>query len=339
VASIWITRRQTSKGVERFDVRFEGPPVQRLDGTVRSRIHVGTFPSKREAETRARWARNEWAAGRIPDPDRIVAEQISRSGPLMRAVADDWLASRRAIAPLTRKNYARLLEHVVREFPGDPTVLTPLDVRHFIDDLMERYSPMSVGQVVAVLRMILDHAGVDPNPARHRTVELPAGSSGAVRMRIPSDAELVQIRAGIHQERYRRLLDFLEDSGVRISEACALRWDDVQADRIHVPGAKGPGGKVKWRWIDERLGGIRLLREEPGAGSVFGSTMPGFRNGLEMACDRVGVRRYSPHDLRHLHASRLMSSDSPRVAEIAARLGHANASMLIEVYTHVIVPG
>lgn len=337
MASIWIVPRFTSKGSPRFDVKFEGPPTLRLDGSYRTAIHVGTFKTLKLAESRRDWAEREWAAGRAPDPRRILLEQMPQHSRRMQTISDDWLESRRHIAPRTRVSYKRWADEIVRAFPGDPATVTPSDVRDWIGDLEgSNFKGGTIGLAVSVLAMLLDHADVEPNPVRHRSVKVPP--TGGPRIRLPSSAELANIRAAMKRDDYRRLLDFIEDTGCRISEACALRWDAVHADRILIPGVKGRGGAVKPRWIDEELHPIRLMRLDRGDGLVFGATVKGFTSALYAACDNAKVRRYSPHDLRHLHLSRLMQSTS-RHADVAARAGHANPKILISTYTHSVPPG
>jgi integrase len=51
------------------------------------------------------------------------------------------------------------------------------------------------------------------------------------------------------------------------------------------------------------------------------------------ACDAAGIERVTPHQLRHLHASALIDAGRP-LPEIAARLGHENPSVTMQVYAH-----
>ena len=55
---------------------------------------------------------------------------------------------------------------------------------------------------------------------------------------------------------------------------------------------------------------------------------------LEKYADKAGVHRIRLHDLRHSHASLLIHKNDP-VTAIAQRLGHKNAKITLEVYSHV----
>ena len=52
-------------------------------------------------------------------------------------------------------------------------------------------------------------------------------------------------------------------------------------------------------------------------------------------CDRAGVPRIRPYDLRHTSASLLLASGvHPKV--VAERLGHSNVTLTLTTYSHVL---
>lgn len=329
MASAWIVERRTKAGDARFHVKWEGPPVERLDGTVRSQLHLGAFATKREAKDRLGWARDEWAAGRVPDPKRIVAAFATK--PTVTRVGRDWLASRIDLADASLSQYRSRVDRIEADDIGSmPTnEVTPADVRAWIADLNDDFKPSTVAVFLHVLRMVLDHGGVQPNPARDRTVKLPRGYTKNQRIRLPTREQLAALRGALATDDQRRLLDFLEDTGARIAEACALDWKDVHADRILIRGTKR---STAVRIILNDTHPIRLLADEHGTGRVFAVTGGGMRNA--MTATKIGP--FSPHDLRHLHGSRLLHSGvSPAV--IAERLGHALPTLLAS-YAHVLPP-
>jgi integrase len=61
-----------------------------------------------------------------------------------------------------------------------------------------------------------------------------------------------------------------------------------------------------------------------------------FRNRVfRSACQAAGIAGLRFHDLRHTHASWLLSAGVP-VTAVSRRLGHANVSMTLDVYSHVM---
>jgi integrase len=61
------------------------------------------------------------------------------------------------------------------------------------------------------------------------------------------------------------------------------------------------------------------------------------RDAIGRACRSAGVPFYSPHDLRHRRGSLWHGQGMP-ARELAQRMGHTNASMSLDVYTHVMPP-
>jgi integrase len=61
------------------------------------------------------------------------------------------------------------------------------------------------------------------------------------------------------------------------------------------------------------------------------------RDSTMRACRAAGIPGYSPHDLRHRRGSLWHAGGMP-ARELAERMGHAKASMSLDVYTHVMAP-
>ncbi|MBT1191311.1 tyrosine-type recombinase/integrase [Rhodococcoides kroppenstedtii] len=169
------------------------------------------------------------------------------------------------------------------------------------------------------------------------------------------------------------LWTFIAYTGTRRSEALAVMWRDVDLDkgRVTIRRAldttqrdvvkltKSGGARVidldagttailrTWR---RTLGGLSIERAKPDA-FVFGTVREGRprspndvsrswrrRNDAaraELGADAVPAIRL--HDLRHTHASLLLALGVP-VKVVSERLGHASATITLDVYSHVM-PG
>jgi integrase len=57
---------------------------------------------------------------------------------------------------------------------------------------------------------------------------------------------------------------------------------------------------------------------------------------LRAACDRLELQRLTPHGLRHLSASLLLSQNVP-LPNVSRRLGHANSGITARIYGHAVV--
>jgi integrase len=63
--------------------------------------------------------------------------------------------------------------------------------------------------------------------------------------------------------------------------------------------------------------------------------MVAFRKGLELACRNAGIAHYGPHALRHRRCSLWLAHGFETVF-VKQWSGHSKASMLSDVYGHVI---
>jgi integrase len=133
-----------------------------------------------------------------------------------------------------------------------------------------------------------------------------------------------------------RLLAF---SGMRLREATALRWSDVDSSKklVGVPGTKTKSSRriipifpALGALFDEMH--VRRGEEGPEAKVARVSRCLG---ALESACEALGVARINHHDLRHLFATRCIESgvDIPTVSRW---LGHSDGGALaMKTYGHL----
>jgi integrase len=156
-------------------------------------------------------------------------------------------------------------------------------------------------------------------------------------------------------------------TGMRRSEACGLRWNDIDLrhgrltvarSHLSLPGASGErpsktrsarsvtldDGTVDalrtgWRTArqlnrfagvddDTRSAGYVFSFEVDGASAWRGDTVTAR---WERARRAAGIARVRLHDLRHWQATQLLDAGVP-VPTVAARLGHADGTMAMKIY-------
>jgi integrase len=158
----------------------------------------------------------------------------------------------------------------------------------------------------------------------------------------PSVAEVVAVMRGcphtLSGQRTRALILVLWRSGLRISEALALREPDLDERAHSIFVRNGKGGKSRligmdeWAWAELRP--WLAARQQLPYGTVFPVTIgataghqwspSGARSALRIAAARSGVRRrIHPHGFRHAHAVELAREGVP-IHLIQRQLGHAN---------------
>jgi integrase len=59
---------------------------------------------------------------------------------------------------------------------------------------------------------------------------------------------------------------------------------------------------------------------------------------MASACKAAEIPRFTPHGLRHQRATRWLHEGVPTKA-LAERVGHADAALTLNLYSHVLDPG
>src|SRR6266852_992548 len=294
--------------------------------------------------------------------DQTVAQYLER-----------WLADAvvHSVRPKTYLNYElcvrRLMPHVGRM---RLRALAPEHIQNALGKLLDRgLSARTVRQVHMVLRCSLKQAVL--------WRLLPTNPSDAVKppraerkeMRTLTEDEVHRLLAATLGTRHHSLWIFLVTTGVRLGEALAIRWADVdlaegratirralQRQRgvglVFVEPKSGRGRRTVSfpRETVEVLAQQRrdLDRERREAGErwqendlVFPSPVGRprdmtylsytFHRGLE----RAGLPRLRIHDLRHTAATHLMNRHvHPKVVQ--ELLGHSTIAITLDTYSHVM---
>jgi hypothetical protein len=198
MATLTITRRRAS-----FVVRY------RLGGRAYPVVHGGSFKTLREATQRKNLIAAEIAAGRNP-AEALGALSAPPTRRTFAAWAADFERSRVDVSPSTARSYGSHLLRLNPKFGDrDPAGITAGDVREWVAENMG-LKPASLRSYVATLRLILDHAGVEPNPARDKRVKLPRVEREEVA---PPSGEQVEAIFAHVPERRRLPLRVLEQTG------------------------------------------------------------------------------------------------------------------------------
>jgi len=149
-------------------------------------------------------------------------------------------------------------------------------------------------------------------------------------------------------ERNRMLLRLMLDTGLRLSEATALQWRDLDLTTGKMTVRQGKGSKDRVLWIaEESLTLLRNWRERQAqdvrglCGHVF-TTLDGgpvsaryVQQMVKRCAARADIKKsVHPHSLRHTFATDLYrETRSIRLTQKA--LGHANLATT-QIYTHVV---
>jgi hypothetical protein len=166
MASVWILARTARDGSKRHRVEY------RAGGREAPLKYGGSFRTRREALARKAFIVGELAALRMPD---LRLARREKGAETLREAAERWRESRVDVSPATATyqlsafNRARSL-HARRVDDIDPA-----DIAGLVAELAALgLARETIRKTITVLSMILDFAGVQPNPARDRMrVKLP----------------------------------------------------------------------------------------------------------------------------------------------------------------------
>ncbi len=147
---------------------------------------------------------------------------------------------------------------------------------------------------------------------------------------LPTDVDALVLAADLP---LRVLILLCAHGGLRISEALALQWRDVDLRTVTLRIRSGKGGAARTVHLSATLAdSLRELAGVAPAGAVIASayghgyrdpTVP--RQRLAALCDAYGVPYLGFHALRHAAGTRLMA-ESGNLQLVAAHLGHANVA-------------
>jgi integrase len=275
--------------------------------------------------------------------------------------------------PATYRRYASsLTNHLVPAFGTTRLpAISKEQVRQVAYRLRERLAPKGVTLVLAVLRSIMQQAVDDEilpsNPVTRIGKHLPRRPTPSAVQALTSE-ELAHLLTTIqtHRPAYYPLFLTLARTGMRIGEALALQWGDIdwRSHTIHVQRSYsgrriGTPKNGKTRRVDMSTQLTEVLRqvlverrtetlqrpEWQGLPPwVFCSSTGGLldesalRHRVWVPClARARLRHLRIHDVRHTYAS-LLIQQGESLAYVRDQLGHYSIKLTVDTYGH-LVPG
>jgi integrase len=279
--------------------------------------------------------------------------------------ADAWWQTTIKLAPSTRRGYERNLRiHILPAFSGRPIVgIDWMEVELFVASLVKKgSSPKTISHCLSIVSLIMKTAirakVLKENPADGHSI-------GKHRKR-PSILTMEQVHQLVEHtdERYKPAVWLLVLARLRTSELCGLRSCDVDWAKksitinevqMWVTGklvVKGPKTESGTRtipipeWLIDQLAEIIKLRaestgtipnrhdrifESPRGKPLVDHTVWKIINRARLA---AGLNHFRPYDLRHSHASLLISLGAHPKA-ISERMGHSEIGVTMNVYGHL----
>jgi integrase/recombinase XerC len=259
----------------------------------------------------------------------------------------DWRRLERDATPRSLDSYRRILWKLAEEYPEATLAeLTTTDLRRFLRHWIDK-SASTRSNVISVLHSFFGWAEseeiIDTDPSRK--IRRPQKRKPDIYR--PSLDELGRLRgAAVGHERPAILL--MEGAGLRSSEVLGCRWADLDLvrgrARVHRKG-------LHWHWLPLDRDVVHGLRHsfrslQPELDDYvftveveqWASQYDRVRRGKDpkqpasaqalmrmvwRVCKRAGIRRLSPHQLRHGFANRFLRESGRDFVALQALMGHS----------------
>jgi site-specific recombinase XerD len=246
-------------------------------------------------------------------------------------------------SPSTRKIYLGYARLFAKHHMRSPADMGEDEIRQYLLHMVEqkKFSRETCRQIRAALIFLYSvtlkrETEVDHLPVRRKKLKLPVVLSGT---------EVERVLDAVRSPKYRAIVTAQYAGGLRISEACRLRPEDIDSKRMVIHIRAGKGGKDRYTVLSSRfLAHLRdyYRRARPEGWLFPGKTTEGHaspdtsRRVFHAAIATAGIsKKITPHVLRHCFATHLLESGVD-ISVIQALLGHGSIRAT-EVYTHISV--
>lgn len=272
----------------------------------------------------------------------------------MHTWAERWLiAKAQSVEPGTLRHYRRQLGYVSALIGGVRLYeLTPQHIRDMLTTLAtSELSPRSRAHVRTILKMCLEMAVNDGIIARNPVNAVDPPKIPKYEATALTPAQLDALYAAAAESRYAILYRFLALYGMRLGEALALRWPDLDrtSRRLRVRSTKNqterylPLLNEHLVLLDDQWRRLQMERTDNPQWKEHGLMFPGQLGTpaaqnyvwrmFKIALKRAGLPDIRVHDLRHTAATNLLAAgvDVPTVQYIT---GHKDPGVLLGIYGH-----
>ena len=224
----------------------------------------------------------------------------------------------------------------------DPTP-TSLSIKQHLAAEMDRVSEARVKTIrnaLASLFTFLHSEGLWPNNPLATISRIKVAKR---RRQPPATQDVMVILRGRGRPKFKMIFLLLVDTGIRIDECCSILRDDIDlaARRIRVIGK---GNKERWVPVSpETTHILRAYLADTPTDSIYlfpskrkkGYANPkAYRTSLHRACNRIGIKHITPHQLRHHFATTSLNAGA-RLDVVSHILGHASVAITADIYVHV----
>jgi integrase len=351
----------------------EGSITKRRDGRWMARytVHTVKGPKRKHIYGRTRQEVAEKLSKAVSD--RVGGLVFDGDHETLEAYLQRWIDEvlRGTVKQSTLENYAYIARlHIIPELGRVRLkALKSRDVRRLYREKLEAgLSPRTVQIIHTVLRKAMQQTVRDDVLPRNVCDAVTAPRQTKKEMQPLTPEQAKRLLENVHEDRLRALYILAVTAGLREGELLGLRWEDVDLERkllqvrrqltrtrdgLSFTAPKRGKARVV-RLTDLAIAALKAHREAQNeerakAGSLWEEMSLVFTSTIGTPVDvgNLTYRSFRPllksadlprirfHDLRHTCATLLLSKGThPKIVQ--EMLGHANISMTMDTYSHVL---
>jgi integrase len=323
-----------------------------------------TRKQKRQQRFRTARQAKQWRDEQLVK--RARGEQASGGERTLDTWVDQWIALRHADwAPRGARTMRGCANRLGPSLLAMPLVrITTADVELALAAMRERYKPASIRQARTVLSQVFRSAVAMGLVLRNPVAGTRTPPRGKERRAFWDVRQLKAFLDAAAGDEYEVLFHTLARTWMRIGEALALRWSDLDLGegvvhiqrtvQVQASGERGIGGTPKTRAsfrslaLDTEL--VRMLRHHQDRARLAGefsadafvfarwdgrfASPDRVRYHMRKICVAAELPDVGPHMLRHAGASIAARSRTMRDKVISERLGHTSVAFTMAQYVH-----
>jgi integrase/recombinase XerD len=162
--------------------------------------------------------------------------------------------------------------------------------------------------------------------------------------RVPSDEEVIKLFQALDNDEDRLALLLLVDCGLRVTELASIKLKNINLEDTSIL-INGKGGKTRtiylWetsvKYLKDYIRGLNneyLFPVNRSDANHKYRNRRFFEIRLAELCERAGIEKITPHQLRHYFATHTLSNGAD-VKAVSEMLGHADVGITLKIYHHV----
>lgn len=342
---------------------------QQPNGTYCARF-VDKFGKRKSKRSKKLQEVRQWIADATYIDEHSDLDQATDM--LVDAWFDYWISiKKKTVRPNTVRNYTERYERNIKGVIGKKllTEVKPIHCQKIFSDMAEEgYKTSTIYQTRIALFNMMDFAKENDviinNPCK-KSVKSDMGQPSDKKEALTIDVQK-KFLEGAKGQSYENQFRFILQTGLRTGELVGLKWDDIDFENRTLTISRTmefrykvgewrvgpPKSKSGYRTIPLTDEAIRILKAQKEKNSkikvinlewtdqvflcrkgepVKNST---YDTALFKICDKVGIKRFSMHVLRHTFATRCIEAGMmPKTLQKI--LGHSNIGITMNLYVHI----